>query len=64
MGEDLQISTIDKVYDWWDDLSEKKQNKIMLCWYPKEMTEDDTGNDVFLKLFQDQQTKIWKKENK
>jgi len=48
---------MDRIYDWWDSLTEKEQLNIMLDWCPTEV--DDLGN-----LPNNEQIAIWEKENK
>lgn len=62
-AEKEQIS-FDKVYAWWDSLSDEEQYNTMLNWYPNEFTEDDDADAFFGDMPSDKQLWIYKRENK
>ena len=53
---------MDKVYAWWDSLSDEEQHNLMQDYYPNEFTEDDVADDFFGDMSNDNQLWIWKRE--
>jgi len=53
----------DEVYDWWDSLTEEEQFKILLDWYPMEITKDTDIDKFFGDMGSERQLHIYKEEN-
>ena len=51
--------TMDKVYDWWESLTEQKQFDIMLNWYPTEVHKDTNIDKMFGDMDHKYQTEIY-----
>ena len=63
-GEDKQVKLMDKVYDWWEGLTEGEQHNIIENWYPLEFLEDDDADKFFCDMPNDTQLWIYQRENK
>jgi len=50
---------MDKVYDWWESLTEQKQFDIMLNWYPTEVHKDTDIDKMFGDMENKYQTEIY-----
>jgi len=54
---------MDEVYDWWDSLTEEEQLKVLLDWYPMEITKDTDIDKFFGDMGSERQLHIYKEEN-
>ena len=45
--EDRKIKFMDKVYAWWESLTEQKQFDIMLGFYPSAVNKDTNVDKMF-----------------
>jgi len=62
-GERMQ-RLMDKVYEWWDSLSEEEQYNLMLDWYPNNFNyEECSADDFFGGMPSNMQLWIYKREN-
>jgi len=61
--EDRQIKFMDRVYDWWEGLTEQKQFDIMLAWYPTEVHKDTDIDKMFGDMANTHQTEIYLDNN-
>ena len=52
-----------EVYDWWDGLTDEEQLKVLLDWYPMEITKDTDVDKFFGDLGSERQLEIWREEN-
>ncbi|MDD2778480.1 MAG: hypothetical protein PHI16_06300 [Methanocellales archaeon] len=55
---------MDKVYDWWNSLSEQEQYDLMLDWYPEAIKEDTDIDKFFGDMPDREQLWIYEKEVK
>jgi len=54
---------MDEVYGWWDSLTEEEQLKVLLDWYPMEITKDTDIDKFFGDMGSERQLNIYKEEN-
>ena len=61
--KEMEMREMQKVYEWWDNLSEEEQYNLILDWYPNDFTEDDDADSFFGDMPNDKQLWIWQREN-
>jgi len=61
-GEKQQKLMIE-VYEWWESLDDEEQFKVMMDWYPMEITKDTDIDKFFGDMGSKKQLHIWKDEN-
>jgi len=61
--EDARVKLGDEVYEWWNSLTEEEQLKILLDWYPMEITKDTDLDKFFGDMGSERQLHIYKEEN-
>ena len=61
--EDKFFKFMDKVYDWWNSLTDEKQFDIVVDFYPDEVTEDTNIDKFFGDMANKYQTKIYLANN-
>ena len=55
---------MDKVYAWWDSLTEYKQFWLMMDWFPYQIKEDTNADKFFGDMPDDYKLWIWNREVK
>ena len=62
--EEEEQKLADKVYDWWDSMTDQEQFDLMLEWYPTEITKDTDIDKLFGDMGWENQLWIYQRENK
>lgn len=58
------MDKMEKVYDWWESLTEEKQYEIIIDWYSMEIEEDTDIDKFFGDMPNDKKLEIYDKEVK
>jgi len=61
--EDRQVKFMDKVYNWWEGLTEQRQFDIMLGFYPSAVNKDTNIDKMFGDMPNICQTEIYLDNN-
>ena len=61
--EDERVKLMDKVYDWWESLSEEEQYDIISNWCPEDITKESDADDMFGNMLWSEQFRIYKDNN-
>ena len=59
----MKTKLMEKVYKWWESLTEQKQFDIMLDWYPTEVNKDTDIDKMFGDMANTSQTEMWLDNN-
>ena len=62
--EEIEQKLMNKIYDWWDSMSEQEQYDLMQDWYPNQFKEDDDGDSFFGDMPDGTKLWIYQRENK